>query len=466
MPCLRLARILALCLLFSTLVQPFPALAAFDSPAHWEVSRETDFQAENRYRYDAPSRLLNSWLTTEQVEEILSDSRGRIDDPFRVPRRLEPQVRFWLKIYTVYSSQEAVLFDEEHPELVYETLDFRELARKSRNRIAFEIVSRRALQRRVDQYRAGFEELARARKGSRLSPLARRIAELRESLSHVHAPREAKASLRVQWGQRDQVMSGLLSSNSFLRRMEGIFTQMDVPPELVLLSLVESSFNWNAISHAGATGIWQFMPNTGREFMLVDPVQQIDERLSPIKSTVAAARLLLRNHRMLGSWPKAVSAYNHGHSKWARAGSAVIDPAPVLAQCSRSRPAFKLGFASRNYYPEFLALLHAYKYQDIAYGRAPEGRTDSVRFVQTRASLPVGALASQNGLTESELRRLNPDIKSAGAKIPEGYWLSLPAVADDFSTLIRSRPRSLGMRKSSAQKGRLADAPHRITRRG
>ena len=116
-------------------------------------------------------------------------------------------------------------------------------------------------------------------------------------------------------------MSGLLASNSFLRRMEGIFSQMDVPPELVLLSLVESSFNWNAISHAGATGIWQFMPNTGREFMLVDPVQQIDERLSPIKSTVAAARLLLRNHRMLGSWPKAVSAYNHGHSKWARAGS-------------------------------------------------------------------------------------------------------------------------------------------------
>ena len=114
----RPSRLLAICLLFSTLVQPFPALAAFDSPAHWEVSRETDFQAENRYRYDAPSRLLNSWLTTEQVEEILSDSRGRIDDPFRVPRRLEPKVRFWLKIYTVYSSQEAVLFDEEHPELV------------------------------------------------------------------------------------------------------------------------------------------------------------------------------------------------------------------------------------------------------------------------------------------------------------------------------------------------------------
>src|SRR5690606_8417959 len=94
--------------------------------------------------------------------------------------------------------------------------------------------------------------------------------------------------------------------------MEEIFTQLDLPIELTRIPLVESSFNIMAHSKAGAVGVWQFMPLSGKEYMKVDPSIGIDERRSPLKSTIAAARLLKRNLKMTGNWPLAITAYNHG----------------------------------------------------------------------------------------------------------------------------------------------------------
>jgi membrane-bound lytic murein transglycosylase D len=440
--------------------------ASFDSPASWDVARETDFRSENLQRYDTPWNLLQSLLTPEQERQIFSDAENRVAEEFRkIPAELEPQVRLWLKVYTHYTSQQAIIFDEEHPEVVYEVMDFRELARTSRNRVAFEIVSRKVLKQRIQAYRVGFQELARKSKGRSLSREARQILAARRGLPHQHPATEALRALRVQWGQRDQVMSGLLSSAAFLHRMESIFQEMGVPPELILLSLVESSFNWNAVSHVGATGVWQFMPNTGREFMLLHPQGIIDERLSPIKSTVAAARLLTRNYRMLGTWPMAIGAYNHGHAKWVKLKPAQWSSLPrILAQCSQSKVPFKLGFASRNYYPEFLALLRAYKYQDVAYGTAPERKLAPVRFIKLANSATLTHLAKRHLIPESELRRLNPDIKVAGAVLPAGFWLSLPAVEDDFSGLVQAKRRMA--QEMVPSKTRVAEDLRKVTPRG
>ncbi len=436
------ARHLLLAISLSGVLAGQPAWSAFDAPATWNVHQQVDFRAGNFSRYDAPWNLLHSLVTPENEARMLRDAEGRISPEFRTPPEIEPHVRLWLGIYTKYSSQEAVIFDEEHPEVVYETIDFRELGRTSRNRAAFEIVSRRILKKRVDEYRSAFRELGSPRKSGRLSSLARQIARARAGVPHRHSPAEALRALRVQWGQRDAVMTGLLSSNAFLHRMERIFSEMGLPPELILISLVESSFNWNAVSHAGAVGVWQFMPGTAAEFMFLDSSGRIDERLSPIKSTVAAGRLLNRNFRMLGNWPMAISAYNHGHTKWAKLKPAQWGQVPkILSQCSKSKPIVNLGFASRNYYPEFLALLRAYKYQEIAYGSAPEPALKPVRFVQTKGTATLASLAARHQVPESELRRLNPDVKTRDAAIPSGFWLSLPSSEDDFSGLIQSRRR-------------------------
>jgi ribosomal protein L22 len=71
----------------------------------------------------------------------------------------------------------------------------------------------------------------------------------------------------------------------------------------------DRSFNAAAYSKVGAAGLWQFMRSTGRRYMRVDDA--VDERFDPYRSTEAAAQLLAYNYRVLGSWPLALTAYNH-----------------------------------------------------------------------------------------------------------------------------------------------------------
>ena len=85
---------------------------------------------------------------------------------------------------------------------------------------------------------------------------------------------------------------------------------LGLPAELAVLPHVESSFNPTAYSKVGAAGLWQFMRSTGRRYMRID--RAVDDRLDPFRSTEAAAQLLAYNYRLLGTWPLALTAYNHG----------------------------------------------------------------------------------------------------------------------------------------------------------
>jgi len=198
------------------------------------------------------------------------------------------------------------------------------------------------------------------------------------------------------------------------------------------------------------------------------PRQTAHEHFAPVgrrHCRTAAARLLNRNYKMLGTWPMAISAYNHGHAKWAKLKPAQWSALPrILSQCSKSRVPFKLGFASRNYYPEFLALLRAYRYQDVAYGSAPERKLAPVRFVRLSSPSTVASLAKQHVLPESVLRMLNPDIKVANAVLPAGFWLSLPSVEDDFSGLVQAKRRMA--KQMMPSKTRVAEDLSRLTPRG
>lgn len=384
--------------------------------------------SESRFLSDA--NLHYPVLSTSAHAEVLRDAENRMSPEFRVPVGMSETVGFWLKVYTRHSSRQVMLFDEKHPEIVYEVLDYRELFKKSRNLAAYEIVSKQRTRKTIEAYKAAFRKLAH--KGASRQPTREEklILQALKKTRHRHAFSEYAKGLRTQIGQRDQVIRGLHEARAYLPRMEAIFAEASLPRELTRIALVESSFNTRAVSRAGARGVWQFMETSGRHFLTINPQLGVDERLSPLKATIAAAQLLKENFRGLRSWPLAVTAYNHGFKglRGIRGNDGErAAPANLFAPCNQGRKhVSKLGWASRNYYAEFLALSHADAYQGLFFGEAPPAQEARIAFHELRKPVSALNLAMSQGIALHELQRLNPDIRDFKRTLPAGFRIAVP----------------------------------------
>jgi membrane-bound lytic murein transglycosylase D len=216
---------------------------------------------------------------------------------------------------------------------------------------------------------------------------------------------------------------------------------MGLPAELSALPHVESSFDPTAYSKAGAAGLWQFMRSTGRRYMRIDAT--VDERMDPYRSTVAAAQLLKFNYDLLGTWPLALTAYNHGAAGMRRAKEKQgTDDIVTIIRQHQSRT---FGFASRNYYVAFLAALEIDRDAKKYFGaltQHPEVKTQSL---ELPAYVPVSALERTFGVNLQTLRELNPALTAAvwsgDRYVPQGFVLKLPeshATAGDPRVLLAS----------------------------
>ncbi len=425
------------------LMQAAPAFAAYNHPVTWSDMSSLDLKPVLSSQYASESNLMQPALPQSANELVLRDSDSLINPQFHVSDEMLGPVSFWLRIYTEWTTQHVVIFDAKHPEIIYEVLDFRELAKTARNRIVYEIVQHNRVKKAMAGYRAAFARLSRHSNPKKPTQEEKSILRAIRATSHKHKISEFAQNLRTQTGQRDNIVKGLLAAESFFPRMERAFAKVGVPPELTRLALVESSFDLKAKSRVGAAGVWQFMPKSAKEYMRLDEKASIDERLSPLKSTVAAAKLLKRNYAILGNWAFGVTAYNSGHGKMARTmrlprdGSKVYDYFNACTKVGK-----RLGHAGRNYYAEFLAVLHAEAYRHLYYGETPVQTFKPAQYQLVSTPETGLKIAMSHSISIQEFQFLNPDIRDLKKPLPRGFWVAVPSDTDDLAGLTEPRRRA------------------------
>ena len=342
------------------------------------------------------------------------------DDVFPQPPELQPDVDFWISIFTRYSTDEGVLHDNRNLGVVYARLDMpANLSRRERNR-------------RVGQVRKGLQDVLRSLasgKRDKLTDEEARVLALWPA--DVTNEELAAAAKRIRWqhGLSDRFEEGLRRAGRWRAYVNEQFTALGVPLELAALPHVESSYNPNARSHVGASGIWQFTRSTGRRDMRVDHV--VDERNDPFAATRAAGRLLAYNYSITGNWPMAITAYNHGLAGARRAMRLHGDDA--LVDILRNYRGRTFGFASRNFYVAFLAAKEVDQNPDRYFpGLVPDTPTDYAA-VRLPSHVSVDGLVKASGVRESQLKQHNPGLQATiweGSKhLPKGYELRLPTSA-------------------------------------
>jgi len=346
------------------------------------------------------------------------------DDPLPRPPELERDVQFWIRVWTEITTNEGFLHDDRNLAVVYEKLRFDpKMSPRERQKI---------VDAARERYAAALRRIAAAT--GPLSPEDQRIRDLWGEEGTPARLREAAGSIRFQLGQADRFREGLVRSGKWEAHIAETFANMGLPAELAALPHVESSFNPSAYSKVGAAGLWQFMRSTGRRYLRIDSA--VDDRLDPFRSTEAAAQLLAYNYRILGTWPLAITAYNHGAAGMRRAKEAMgTDDIVTIVRKYKSRT---FGFASRNFYVSFLAALEVDRNPEKYFG--PIERASEVRFqeVELPAYVPVAALERALEMDRDTLRSLNPallpPVWSGQRYVPKGYRLRLPADGPRWTT--------------------------------
>jgi len=192
---------------------------------------------------------------------------------------------------------------------------------------------------------------------------------------------------------------------------------------------VESSFNVRARSSVGAVGMWQFMPDTGKKFLRIDDA--VDERKDPLASTRAAARLLKENRKLLGNWPLAITAYNHGTEGIFRAIGAV--GSQKLEDLIRNYQSPTFGFASKNFYAEFLAAVEIAKNSEAYFPFFRSLRPIPFHEVPINRAVQVQSVLKPAAISQNDFFDWNPALNPAAKVLPAGYRVKvLPQKVDDF----------------------------------
>lgn len=248
-------------------------------------------------------------LLTTLASTALAETESTFDEP----SCLASNIQFWYDIYTKYDQSDGLIIDANSPEVhILEHISLPSNPKK--------------LKLLVLRTKANFSQVG--------------------------------IKVRLIRGIKSRFEAGVKNYLKLKPLIEEEVFNQGLPKEISLLPHVESSFNPKARSKVGAKGLWQVMPSTARMYGF-NPKKLMD----PTYNTKAGLAVLSDNFNELGSWPLALTAYNHGLQGVKRAVKEVgsLDTCKIISEYKGSR----FGTSSRNFYASFLAVLRILKERDL-----------------------------------------------------------------------------------------------------
>ena len=233
-----------------------------------------------------------------------------------------------------------------------------------------------------------------------------------------------KQYINVYTKQRRQQMSRMMGLAAYYFPVfEEVLDQFNLPLELKYLALVESALNPKAKSWAGATGLWQFMYNTGKEYNL-RVSSYVDERMDPFRATIAACEFFKKSYSVYGDWSLVLASYNSGRGNVNKAIRRSGGKKNYW-QIRRFLPK-----ETRSYVPAFIAVCYAMNYASDhkISSEKPRVLFREVDTIEVKHQIDFEYLSSSLDISLDELEFLNPAYKINVIPKVDGrtYHLVLP----------------------------------------
>jgi membrane-bound lytic murein transglycosylase D len=222
--------------------------------------------------------------------------------------------------------------------------------------------------------------------------------------------------------KRELMTKLLASAQIYFPIFEEVLDKNQMPDELKYLPVIESALNPQAVSSAGASGLWQLMYSTGR-LMGLDGNSYYDERRDPVKSTMAGVKYLKQLYDIYGDWQLALAAYN--------SGPGYVNRAIARSGGVKNFWAIKnmLPAETRSYVPTFLAMVYVMHYhKDYKLVSAePKRELYAVDTVIIQGRVSLHHIAQTLGMSQEELQFLNPSLKAGIVPLmPNGFPVNIP----------------------------------------